>query len=289
MARRRSSSSIAATPPIFPAYLLSSFNFVLHHRKSTAPTSPTVSAAASSSSSSPTSAPASSPASSPATIPSGSRRHSTPVDKHPLSRRLSRAAPDTLRCRFCSTDLAFTAQIISKGFTGRFGHAYLVAPGPAQSSTTEDEQPSLLNIRIGRSEDRQLVTGWHTVADIFCATCACNLGWKYVDAQEPSQTYKVGKYILEMERVVKHRSWDDVAVRDLDLFEREKEEKEKKAEAEARGHDESDKGDDGDSDEIVFDSSDEEECEDIFSGTWNTATVAKRRSQAVARSISLVL
>lgn len=100
--------------------------------------------------------------------------------------------------------------------------------------------------------------------------------------------YKVGKYILEMERVVKHRSWDDVAVRDLGLFEREKgeEEKGKEKEVDARGHDESD---DGDSDEIVFDSSDEEECEDIFLGTWNAATVAKRRSQAVARSISLVL
>ncbi|KAG5933478.1 hypothetical protein E4U60_004446 [Claviceps pazoutovae] len=288
MARRRSSTSIVATPPIFPAYLLSSFNFVLHHRKSTAPLSSTASAAASSSSSSPTSSPASSPASfpasSPATIPSGSHRHSTPVDKHPLSRRVSRAAPDTLRCRSCSTDLAFTAQIISKGFTGRYGHACLVAPEPAQSPATEDAQPSLLNIRIGRSEDRQLVTGWHTVADICCATCACNLGWKYVDAQEASQTYKVGKYILEMERVVKHRNWDDVAVRDLGIFEREKGEEEK--EVEARGHDE---GDDGDSDEIVFDSSDEEECEDIFSGTWNATAVAKRRSQAVARSISLVL
>ncbi|KAG5969704.1 hypothetical protein E4U58_001136 [Claviceps cyperi] len=274
MARRRSSTSIAATPPIFPAYLLSSVNFVLHHRKSTAPTSPTASAASSSSSS-----PTSSPASSPATIPSSSRRHSTPVDKHPLSRCLSRAAPDTLRCRSCSTDLAFTVQIISKSFTGRYGHAYLVVPGPAQSSAAEDEQPSLLNIRIGCSEDRQLVTGWHTVADIFCATCACNLGWKYVDAQEPSQTYKVGKYILEMKRVVKHCSWDDVAVRDLGILEREKE-------VEARGHDESN---DGDSDEIVFDSSDEEECVDIFSGTWSAATVAKRRSQAVARSISLIL
>lgn len=105
-----------------------------------------------------------------------------------------------------------------------------------------------------------------------------------MDAQEASQTYKVGKYILEMERVVKHRSWDDVAVRDLGFFEREKGEGEK--EVEARGHDE---GDEGDSDEIVFDSSDEEECEDIFSGTWNAAAVAKRRSQAVARSISLVL
>ncbi|KAG6084804.1 hypothetical protein E4U15_001466 [Claviceps sp. LM218 group G6] len=285
MARRRTSTSIAATPPIFPAYLLSSFNFVLHHRKSIAPTSPTASAA-SSSSSSPTSSPASSSASPPATIPSGSRRHSTPIDKHPLSRGLSRVAPDTLRCRSCSTDLAFTAQIISKGFTGRYGHAYLVAPGPAQSSAIEDAQPSLLNIRVGRSEDRQLVTGWHTVADIFCSMCACNLGWKYVDAQESSQMYKVGKYILEMERVVKHRSWDDVAVRDLGLFEREMGEEEKEKEVDARGHDE---GDDGDSDEIVFDSSDEEECEDIFSGTWNAATVAKRRSQAVARSISLVL
>ncbi|CRK35816.1 hypothetical protein BN1708_016471, partial [Verticillium longisporum] len=37
-----------------------------------------------------------------------------------------------------------------------------------------------------------LVTGWHVVADITCAVCHAKLGWKYVDAREEAQKYKVG-------------------------------------------------------------------------------------------------
>lgn len=119
------------------------------------------------------------------------------------------------------------------------------------------------------------MTGWHVVADICCATCNWKLGWKYVDARELSQKYKVGKYILETERVVTHRSWEDFAVQDLGLIDGAGAAPERASL--------------GDGDEIVFDSDDEEECEDIFSGTWDAATVAKRRSQAVARTISLVV
>ncbi|KAK9436363.1 glutamate carboxypeptidase [Metarhizium brunneum] len=173
-------------------------------------------------------------------------------------------APDTLRCMTCSTDLALTSQIISKGFTGRYGRAFLVAPPPPPADNT-----TLLNIRIGRSEDRQLVTGWHVVADICCATCTRKLGWKYVDATEPSQKYKVGKYILETERVMSHRSWEDYNVQDLGFIGREGRDVEGRS-----------------SDEIVFDSDDDEECEDIFAGTWDAATVAKRRSESIARRIS---
>lgn len=156
----------------------------------------------------------------------------------------------------CSSDVALTQQIISKGFTGRYGRAFLVAPA-AQTD-------ALMNVRVGRSESRQLVTGWHVVADITCVTCRSKLGWKYVDAKEAAQKYKVNKYILETERVVTFRSWEDV---DVAIMEEREEE---------RGCD------DGD---VVFDSEDEDECEDIFAGTWNREDVKARRASMPARKI----
>lgn len=227
MPRRRSTTAIAATRPVFPRYLLPSLGFALPHR----PPSPTT----------------------PFATPSTSSAAPPPSP----SRRVSRTAPDTLRCTACATDLALASQIISKGFTGRHGRAFLVAPPPAP------HPQSLLNIRVGKSEDRQLVTGWHVVADICCATCARKLGWKYVDAREQSQKYKVGKYILETERVVTHRSWDDRAVRDdggLGGW------GELVGGAGAR-----------EGGAIQFDSEDEDECEDVFAGTWDAVAAARRR------------
>lgn len=101
------------------------------------------------------------------------------------------------------------------------------------------------------------------MADITCGTCSTKLGWKYVDAKEQSQKYKVGKFILETERVMTYRSWEDTCVPEMEelqeSLEPEKDSKE----------------------EMVFDSEDEDECDDIFAGTWNAETVAKRRSRLV--------
>lgn len=244
---------ISATRPVFPSYLLPTFKFAFHRR-------PSASSASSSSSCAGESA-----TSSPATTPGNSPPDHAPIGK-PAARRLSRSAPDTLRCMSCSTDVALASQIVSKGFTGRYGRAFLVAPPPPPAEQT------LANIRVGRSEDRQLVTGWHVVADICCATCSRKLGWKYVDAKEQAQRYKVGKYILEVERVVTHRSWEDVAGEDMDMIEEE--------------HGDGG-GSGGEGEEVVFDSEDEDECEDIFAGVWDAEAVAKRRSQSMARRASM--
>ncbi|KAK7423601.1 hypothetical protein QQZ08_008954 [Neonectria magnoliae] len=231
-------SGISATKPIFPSYLLPSFKLPFSRRHS-----------ASSSTS------ADSPPSSAATTPASSPPNNTPLTKH-TETRLSRTAPNTLRCSTCSADLAFASQIISKGFTGRYGRAFLVAPPAPPAPQT------LLNIRVGRSENRQLVTGWHVVADINCGSCGTKLGWKYVDAKEQGQKYKVGKFILETERVVTQRTWEDVPVdetRDTNV------------------------ADEQDDDEIVFDSEDDDECEDVFAGVWDAETVGRRRSAMVSR------
>lgn len=37
-----------------------------------------------------------------------------------------------------------------------------------------------INVTVGMTEERRLMTGMHTVADIQCNVCECVLGWKYV-------------------------------------------------------------------------------------------------------------
>ncbi|KAF4342688.1 yippee family protein [Fusarium beomiforme] len=230
-------SGISATKPIFPYFLLPSIKLPFSRRHSVSSSS------------------AESAASSAVTTPASSPPNEELFAK-PHRNRLCRTSPNTLRCSTCSADIAFASQIISKGFTGRYGRAFLVAP-PAPPATQ-----TLSNIRVGKSENRQLVTGWHVVADINCASCSTKLGWKYVDAKEQGQKYKVGKFILEMERVVAYRSWEDSI--DEDATET------------------NPTGKQGDEQDIEFDSDDDDECEDIFAGTWDPEVVEERRRRMVS-------
>ena len=54
-----------------------------------------------------------------------------------------------------------------------------------------------VNVSIGPAEDRRLITGLHSVCDIFCKRCKTMVGWTYERAYEQSQKYKEGKYIIE--------------------------------------------------------------------------------------------
>ncbi|KAK9382897.1 yippee zinc-binding/DNA-binding /Mis18, centromere assembly-domain-containing protein [Kockiozyma suomiensis] len=92
-------------------------------------------------------------------------------------------------CAKCQTHIASHSSIVSKAFTGRFGHAVLVRDAR--------------NVINGAPCERMLISGLHSVADISCAGCNANLGWKYIATGERSQKYKVGCYILELRRVLK--------------------------------------------------------------------------------------
>mmetsp|Transcript_13367 Transcript_13367/g.32441 ORF Transcript_13367/g.32441 Transcript_13367/m.32441 type:complete len:224 (+) Transcript_13367:1039-1710(+) len=54
-----------------------------------------------------------------------------------------------------------------------------------------------VNITTGPAEDRFLITGLHSVSDIFCKRCETLVGWTYEKAYESSQKYKEGKFIIE--------------------------------------------------------------------------------------------
>ncbi|KAI5807480.1 yippee-like protein, partial [Peziza echinospora] len=96
-----------------------------------------------------------------------------------------KGSTSVLKCRKCQSDICFSEHIVSKGFNGRHGRAYLVHALPTFTHT------------LGKPSTRQLATGAHIVADISCSICLVTLGWKYISASDPEQQYKVGKFILE--------------------------------------------------------------------------------------------
>ncbi|GMH36324.1 hypothetical protein BSKO_04192 [Bryopsis sp. KO-2023] len=101
--------------------------------------------------------------------------------------------PRIYSCAKCRSHAADHDDIISKAFQGRHGRAYLFN--------------NVVNITLGPKEDRLLITGLHTVADIYCTCCNAVLGWKYEQAFEESQKYKEGKFIIEKARVMKEGEW----------------------------------------------------------------------------------
>lgn len=116
------------------------------------------------------------------------------------------------------------------------------------------------NTLTHKAVPRQLVTGAHTVSDISCRGCGSVLGWKYVGAEEEAQKYKVGKFILETKRVVRGVEWEGG-----DSHE---------GVEELGGGAQAAKDEDGD---VQFDSQDEDECEDLFSGIWSPQLAKRRR------------
>jgi hypothetical protein len=96
-------------------------------------------------------------------------------------------------CSACKCHISDHEDIISKSFQGRHGRAFLFS--------------NVVNVSTGQKEERLLLTGLHTVADIYCTNCNTVLGWKYEQAFEEREKYKEGKYIVEKAKVMKEGSW----------------------------------------------------------------------------------
>ncbi|KAI8991631.1 yippee zinc-binding/DNA-binding /Mis18, centromere assembly-domain-containing protein [Mycotypha africana] len=94
-------------------------------------------------------------------------------------------------CCTCQTHIASQEEIISGAYLGRHGPAYLVN--------------KVLNITVGHLEQRMLMTGIHTVADLFCSICQMRIGWRYIKSPTLQQKYKEGRYLIEKTRVIKEK------------------------------------------------------------------------------------
>lgn len=91
-------------------------------------------------------------------------------------------------CKSCDAHICSKDNIVSRNFQGKTGKAYLFE--------------GAVNLSFGPSRRRNLMTGRHKVADIYCNVCGSILGWKYDKAYEIDQEYKEGKYIVEMAKVI---------------------------------------------------------------------------------------
>ena len=254
---------------VFPTFLLPSVPFRRKSRQSSSDSTFSTTSTLSNASSSTTSSNpfTSDPTYAPIAVPDPDQDILPPTDKF-LNGHSSR-----IHCAKCSTDLCLTSQIISKGFTGRHGRAYLVQGTPSHIAPAPTTNVQLPNTYQNKAVPRNLVTGQHTVSDISCAICGSVLGWKYVEANEESQKYKVGKFILETKRIRVGVSWEaeeDDTGEDI---------------AQAFGmnamssYANSRRNQTPPEDELEFDSQDEDECEDLFAGVWSPQLAAKRRAR----------
>ncbi|WCJ32469.1 Yippee family putative zinc-binding protein [Euphorbia peplus] len=86
-------------------------------------------------------------------------------------------------CQNCRTPLALQTDLLSKGYKAKSGQAYLFS--------------HVMNVVLGRKEEKQMMTGKYSIAGINCSKCGEELGWKYVAAFDPKQRYKEGHFVLE--------------------------------------------------------------------------------------------
>ncbi|KAG5561708.1 hypothetical protein RHGRI_004677 [Rhododendron griersonianum] len=91
------------------------------------------------------------------------------------------------RCRYCHSPLALADDVVSRSFNCSRGRAYLFN--------------NAVNVSVGPTEERTMISGLHTVSDVFCCCCGQILGWKYVTAYDKTQKYKEGKFVLERWRI----------------------------------------------------------------------------------------
>ncbi|KAI9157120.1 hypothetical protein LWI28_017203 [Acer negundo] len=60
-----------------------------------------------------------------------------------------------------------------------------------------------MNISLGRPEERMMISGVYTIANINCSKCGEELGWKYLRAHNTTQKYKEGNFVLERVKMIK--------------------------------------------------------------------------------------
>ncbi|OAY62125.1 hypothetical protein MANES_01G243400v8 [Manihot esculenta] len=100
--------------------------------------------------------------------------------------------PRLYSCYRCRNIVSCHDDIISKSFQSSSGRAFLFS--------------HTMNIILGHKMDRRLITGLHTIANIYCSDCGELLGWKYERAYDDLQKYKEGKFALEKFKIV-NENW----------------------------------------------------------------------------------
>ncbi|KAL5805027.1 hypothetical protein ACOSQ3_031827 [Xanthoceras sorbifolium] len=53
-----------------------------------------------------------------------------------------------------------------------------------------------INIVLGRREEKQLIFGVYTIANIHCSKCCQEMGWHYLRARDLKNRFKEGNFII---------------------------------------------------------------------------------------------
>ncbi|KAJ0102674.1 hypothetical protein Patl1_05226 [Pistacia atlantica] len=92
-------------------------------------------------------------------------------------------------CRNCLNPLALHDDLISKSYLVKSGKGYMFAQA--------------MNVVLGRREDKKMLTGVYTIANIYCGKCGEELGWQYLQAHDFKQKFKEGSFIIEKLKMIK--------------------------------------------------------------------------------------
>nr|GMC48624.1 protein yippee-like At5g53940 [Ipomoea batatas] len=109
----------------------------------------------------------------------------------------------TYNCKFCKTQLALADDLVSRVYKNWFLEARIAKLDVCLAQAFHCRRGkaylfnNVVNNMVGPLEERMMLSGMHTVADIFCCCCGQIIGWKYEAAHEKSQKYKEGKFVLE--------------------------------------------------------------------------------------------
>ncbi|KAI3498192.1 hypothetical protein L1887_33961 [Cichorium endivia] len=98
--------------------------------------------------------------------------------------------PRLYACCNCRNHVALHDDIVSKSF---------VATGERRAFLFSH----VMNVVVGPKVDRRLITGLHTVTDVYCSDCREVLGWRYEKAYDEAQKYKESKTVLIKFKIVK--------------------------------------------------------------------------------------
>lgn len=94
------------------------------------------------------------------------------------------------RCKHCGAHLAVESDLMSNDFVGKFGQAKLFH--------------HVSNVSQYDRHKATMRTGTFLVDLIKCQNCESYVGWTYIKSYTRNETYKEGKYILEVRQISKY-------------------------------------------------------------------------------------
>jgi len=94
----------------------------------------------------------------------------------------------SFECKECGTDIALKEDIESK--------CYQVGQGQFTEKKRGYLFENAVNTVLGATKTENFTTGSYQISWVSCKKCSAQMGWKYISADNPNNTTKVGKYCL---------------------------------------------------------------------------------------------